>query len=171
MKKLLYIIILLSFISAGCKEKTMPIKKSVGKKPAPASSAASVATGAGEGPKVEKEIYVYDPQGRRDPFLSLVQISKAKKERKSGANPMENYDVNEIKLIAIAWDSKQHYALITLPDNKSYTIRKGMTLGLYNGKVVEITRDSVLIKEQIKDYKGQTKTKDTTLRLRKEEGE
>jgi Tfp pilus assembly protein PilP len=55
-----------------------------------------------------------------------------------------------------------------LPDNKSYTIRKGMTLGLYGGKVEDITKDKVLIREQVKDYRGQLKTKDTILKLRKE---
>ena len=87
---------------------------------------------------------------------------------KKNANPVENYDVSEIKLSAILWDKKHYYALIPLPDNKSYTIRKGMTLGLYGGKVQDITSDSVLIREQIKDYRGQLKTKDTLLKLRNE---
>lgn len=123
-----------------------------------------------EEPKVEKEIYNYDPQGRRDPFLSLIQEAK-EKPRKRGATPIENFDVSEIKLIAIAWDSQQYYAMITLPDNKSYTVRKGVVLGLYGGRVEGITRDSVIIREAVKDYKGQIKTKDTILKLRKEEEE
>lgn len=76
--------------------------------------------------------------------------------------------MSEIKLSAIVWDSNQYYALIMLPDKKSYTIRKGMTLGLYGGKVEKITADSVFIREAIRDYKGQLKNKDTILRLRKE---
>ncbi len=118
--------------------------------------------------KVEKEVYAYEPKGRRDPFTSLVEVkSTAKKQR--GSSPVESFDVEEIKLIAIAWDRQQSYAMVTLPDNKSFTIRKGMTLGLYGGKVSEITRDTVIITEQVKDYKGQLKTKDTILKLRKEE--
>ena len=166
MNKLVCFFILLSIVAAGCKEKAAPGKQSVAQKPAAGSAAP--ATVQKEEPKVEKEIYVYDPKGRRDPFMSLAQVSKPKTARKLGASPIENYDVDEIKVIAIAWDSRQYYALITLPDNKSYTIRKGMTLGLYNGKVVEITRDSIIIKEQVKDYRGQTKIKDTILKLRKE---
>jgi type IV pilus assembly protein PilP len=168
MNKLVYIFILLSFISLGCKDKVMDKKPIAQKAAAPLAAGATVQQ---EGPKVEKEIYVYDPKGRRDPFFSLVQGPKQKVQSKKGLSPMENYDVDEIKLIAIAWDNQQYYALITLPDNKSYTIRKGMTLGLYNGKVAEITKDSVLISEQVKDYRGQPKTKDTTLRLRKGEEE
>jgi type IV pilus assembly protein PilP len=120
--------------------------------------------------KVEKEVYTYDPKDRRDPFTSLVEVkqpgtSKALK----GASPIESFDVEEIKLIAIAWDRQQAYAMVTLPDNKSFTLRKGMTLGLYGGKVSEITRDSVIITEKVKDYRGQLKIKDTILKLRKEE--
>jgi type IV pilus assembly protein PilP len=168
MKQLVYIFIVFSLIGIGCKDKAPAGKKPAAKKPSAATAAAPAAVGQKEAAKVETEIYVYDPRGRRDPFVSLIQVAKPKAQRKPGASPIENYDVDEIKLIAIASDSKQFYALITLPDKKSYTIRKGMTLGLNNGKVKEITKDSVLIQEQVKDYKGQYKTKDTTLKLRKE---
>ena len=100
--------------------------------------------------------------------MSLIETVKEKPQRKKAASPIENYDVEEIKLIAIAWDKEQYYAMVTLPDNKSYTIRKGMTLGFYGGKVEEITKDSVHIRENVKDYKGKLKIKDTILKLRKE---
>ena len=157
-----------SVISFGCKAKQPPAgKQTITKKPA-ATSPAAPAVLQQEEPKVEKEVYVYDPKDRRDPFMSLVQVTKAKPERKKGASPVEDYDIDEIKLIAIASDNQQFYALITLPDKKSYTIRKGMTLGIHSGKVIQINRDSVLVREQIKDYKGQIKTEDTILKLRKE---
>jgi len=152
-------------IFAGCKSRTVPPKEAV-KKTKPAASAPS--TSAKEETKAEKEVYVYDQKGRRDPFASLAQIAKEKPSRQPGKRPVENFDVDEIRLVAILWDSNQNYALITLPDKKSYTIRKGMTLGLYGGKVVDITKDKVLIREQVKDYRGQPKTKDTILKLRKE---
>ncbi|MBI5639030.1 MAG: pilus assembly protein PilP [Nitrospirae bacterium] len=156
--------LLISGIS-GCGEKKPVAPKPVAQAPKPASP--EPAAQQKEEPKVEKEVYVYDAKGRRDPFLSLIVVAKEKPQRKK-LNPVENYDVDEIRLIAIAWDSQQHYAMITLPDNKSYTIKKGMTLGLYGGKVEKITKDYVLIQEQVKDYKGQMKTKDTILKLRKE---
>lgn len=166
MKKSLVVFLGVTFIvCAGCKGKPSPPQTAVGK-PKPAASAPSPAIK--EEPKAEKEVYVYEQKGRRDPFMSLVQISKEKPKRVAGKRPVENFDVDEIKLVAILWDTKQYYALITLPDNKSYTIRKGMTLGLYGGKVEDITKDKVLIREHVKDYRGQPKTKDTILKLRKE---
>jgi len=121
--------------------------------------------------KAEKEIYAYETKGRRDPFVALTDVVKERPLKRKGSTPIEDVDVDEIKVIAIAWDSKQYYAMVTLPDRKSYTIRKGMTLGIYGGKVREINKDAVIVTEQIKDYKGQLKTKDTILKLRKEEEE
>ncbi len=165
-KSLFTVLIGLVFVTlGGCKGKA-PQPKPVAEKAKPAVSAP--APPVVEEPKVEKEIYVYEQKGRRDPFMSLVRISKEKPKRVAGMRPVENYDVDEIKLVAILWDSKEFYALITLPDKKSYTIRKGMTIGLYGGKVEDITKDKVLIREHVKDYRGKPMTKDTILKLRKE---
>jgi len=144
-------------------------KKPEAAKAAPAAPTPQAAVQTAE-IKVEKEVYTYEPRDRRDPFTSLIEVKQAGPRKVlKGAAPIESFDVDEIKLIAIAWDRQQSYAMVTLPDNKSFTIRKGMTLGLYGGKVSEITRDSVIITEQVKDYRGQLKTKDTILKLRKEE--
>lgn len=152
-------------ITAGCKGNMSSPKAAAGKSKSAVSAPSAPVK---EEPKVEKEVYVYEQKGRRDPFMSLVQVVKEKPKRAAGKRPVENFDVDEIKLIAILWDAGQYYALITLPDNKSYTVRKGMTLGLYGGKVEDITKDKVLIREHVKDYRGRPKTKDTILRLRKE---
>ncbi len=166
-----------SLFFAGCKNAEQPQKpvaqkpaaqKSVAQKPAAPPARAEVQPQPQEPPKAGRETYVYEQKGRRDPFVSLVQVAKEKPKRLRGAKPIENFDVDEIKLIAILWDNRQYYALITLPDGKSFTIRKGTTLGLYGGKVEDITKDTVLIREHVKDYRGQLKTKDTILKLRKE---
>jgi Tfp pilus assembly protein PilP len=160
------LVLLAAVVTAGCTGKNNPAKKAVVSKANPPAVQAPGAPKPAE--KVEQQVYVYDAKGRRDPFMSLVTVAKQRPSVKKNANPVENYDVSEIKLSAIVWDKKQYYALITLPDNKSYTIKKGMTLGLYGGKVQDITSDSVLIREQIRDYRGQLKTKDTLLKLRNE---
>ena len=152
----------------ACGDKKSAPKKPEAKKPQQTAAAAPSGTTQKEELKAEKEVYTYEPKGRRDPFVPLTDVVKAKPQKKKGSAPIEDFDVDEIKLIAIAWDSQQYFAMVTLPDNKSYTIKKGMTLGLYGGKVREITRDTVIITEQTKDYKGQIKTKDTILKLRKE---
>ncbi len=169
-KWLVVFVAVFSLFLVGCKKDEKPTQPAA-KQPAAqkqAPQAQQPAEQAKEEPKPEKDVYAYEQKGRRDPFVSLVEVAKEKPKRLRGAKPIENFDVDEIRLIAILWAKKQYYALITLPDGKSYTIRKGTTLGLYGGKVEEITKDSVVIREHVKDYRGQLKTKDTILKLRKE---
>ncbi|MBA4372197.1 MAG: hypothetical protein C0402_04985 [Thermodesulfovibrio sp.] len=150
---------------AGCSDKPKAPAPAAAK---PAAPVVAVVVPPAEEPKIEKEVYVYDQKARRDPFMSLIVDIKERPKTKKKANPIENFDVDEIKLIAIAWEKNNHYAMITLPDGKSYTIKKGMTLGLYGGRVEEITQKTVRISEKVKDYKGQTINKDTILKLRQE---
>jgi Tfp pilus assembly protein PilP len=98
-----------------------------------------------------------------------VVVTKQQQIKKKGASPFESYDISEIQLLAIAWDKNKYFALIRLPDKKTYTITEKMSLGLEGGKVEKITKDSVVIREYIKDYRGDIKPKDTILKLHKGE--
>ncbi|MEW6585615.1 MAG: pilus assembly protein PilP [Nitrospirota bacterium] len=152
----------------GCGKEQPPPKKPAAEKvvqqqPKPEVPAAQ------QKPPVQHEEIAYDAKGRRDPFVPLVQISKEKPKRRPGASPMESYGIDEIHLLAIAWDKNKYYALIRLPDKKTYTITEGMALGLQGGRVEKITKDSILIREFMKDYKGEIKPRDTILKLHKGE--
>jgi len=173
MKKIIYLflIIVLLFPLSGCKKEQAIMKKPVAEKVVPAPETKKDIKQTKETAKVEQEVYTYDAKGRRDPFLTLVKIAQQKPERKKGASPVESYGLDVIRLLAIAWDKEKYYALIMLPDKKSYTITEGMTLGLYGGKVEKITKDTVVIREYVKDYRGNLKSKDTILKLREGEGE
>lgn len=162
---LLILSVLLPF--AGCKKGQAPVKKPMAGQVQPPAATKEV-RGSEETKMAEQEIYAYDAKGKRDPFLSLVTMLKP--ERRKGSTPFESYGVDEINLLAIAWDDQKYYALIMLPDKKSYTITEGMKLGLFGGKVQKITKDMIVIREYIKDYRGDLKPKDSILRLRKEEG-
>ncbi len=119
-------------------------------------------------------VHEYHPRGRRDPFTPLVVEPKEVKPKKvepkeveprKGPTPLERYDVTEFKLIATLWN-EQYYAVVTLPDGRSHTIRDGTKLGLHEGKVYKITKDSVVVKELLR---GILKPRDTILKLREEE--
>ncbi len=171
MKKIICFLILLFIISfSGCKkEQPSGAKPMAGKVQTQEEKKEMIALA--ETQKVEQEFYTYDAKDRRDPFLSLITITTKKPSKRKGANPFESYDVNQITLLAIAWDAQKYYALIMLPDRKSYTITEGMKLGLFGGKVEKITEDKVVIREYIQDYKGDLKQKDSILKLRTEGAE
>lgn len=120
------------------------------------------------------ESYVYEAQGRRDPFFSIIESSRKEREsakKKAGAKATESFDVTDISVVAIAWDKKGYYAMLQLPDKKYFTVKEGTPLGIYGGKVVRISPDSIVVREQIKNYKGIVQPKDTILKLRKGEEE
>ncbi|MEW5744810.1 MAG: pilus assembly protein PilP [Nitrospirota bacterium] len=151
-----------------------PAAQKNGPAPAPGAVPGSAPAAALGKPVPDKEpeketaaAYEYTALGRRDPFTPLVV--KADTDKKKGVPPIENYEVSEFKLIAVLWGRDGYYAVITLPDGKSYTIREGMRLGLHKGKVFRILRDTVVIREQVRDYSGVVSAKDTVLKLRREE--
>ncbi|NWF53010.1 MAG: pilus assembly protein PilP [Nitrospirae bacterium] len=163
---LVSIIFLFIYVIAGC-NKTQPLQtKPTVSKVSPVETKVEQQ----DTEKSEQQIYSYDPKGRRDPFLSLVAPIRQKPLKEKGLGPFERYGLDEINLLAIAWDKQKSYALIMFPDKKSYTVTEGTRLGVHGGKIEKITQDSVIIREYIKDYRGVIKPRDSILKLHKEEG-
>lgn len=103
----------------------------------------------------------YTATGKRDPFVSLAFKADIPKGSLIG------FDPGELKLIAVLWEGKLAYAVLTAPDAKSYTVRQGTKIGLHGGQIAKITQDSVIIREVVKNYKGVLAPKDTVLKLRR----
>lgn len=119
--------------------------------------------------KPEDETYSYTPEGRRDPFFSLIRAAKATQQtKKKILIPLEEYDISQFKLIAVVINS-QKYALVALPNGKHYALREGTTVGTRGGKVTKITKDSVTARETITDLRGKQHANEITLKLRQEE--
>jgi Tfp pilus assembly protein PilP len=126
--------------------------------------------GATQGGSAPKDgAYEYSGLDRRDPFAPLV--SKREGGREKGVSPLESYEVAEIKVIAILWAKNKYYAVFSLPDGKSYTVTDGNKVGTHNGVITKIVKDSVVIKERVRDVRGVMSPRDIVLRLRGEEEE
>ncbi|TNF56195.1 hypothetical protein EP227_01075 [bacterium] len=126
----------------------------------------------GEEPQVATEIpeggFVYEPGGRRDPFIPLVDISRQKEATKSPRvlGTLESYDLPDFKVIAIVDKGQGRYSgLLLAPDNKSFVVRVGTVMGLKKGKIVNISRDRIIVTENIKDYKGELIPREVVLEL------
>ena len=113
------------------------------------------------------DYYEYSGVGRRDPFTSLIQ--KKTTDREKGATALESYDTADMKLIAVLWDKNKYYAVISLPDGKSYTVYEGVKVGTSSGVITKIRKDSMIIAERVKDARGRVGPKDRVLKLRIEE--
>ncbi len=120
----------------------------------------------------EQEGYVYQQRDRRDPFLPLIMPKKkAVKIEGTRAGNLVSYDIGDFTLAAIAQKGGQYFALLTTPDNRSFTVNKGTAIGLYKGKIQEITKDKIIIIEYSSDYKGELKPRQIILEFHKGEVE
>jgi type IV pilus assembly protein PilP len=122
------------------------------------------------------EPYIYDAAGRRDPFISPLAATKIKKgEMKTGRpkvlHPLEKFKLTQMKIIGIVRYENEYYASVELPDGKSYTIKKGLVMGDGDGKIVEITADTVRVEELTLDARGNVVKIPSELKLKREEEE
>ncbi|MBI2877829.1 MAG: pilus assembly protein PilP [Candidatus Tectomicrobia bacterium] len=125
-------------------------------------------------PPAEKNgnAYVYDSQGRRDPFKSLLVGRKVEEEVEPVkiVTPLQLHDLGSLKLVGILWGEVGRMAIFETPDRKGYPIKVGAPVGRGNTQVKEITADKVVIVQRYKNIRGQVQTKEITLQLKKEEG-
>lgn len=117
-----------------------------------------------------REILTYRPAGKRDPFKSLIKSTEPLKKREGkGLSPLESFDVSGFKLIGIISANRGNFAMLIAPDGKGFTVRKGMHVGLNNGKITRITSNAVEVVEFISNYRGELIPQTTRLELPKEE--
>jgi type IV pilus assembly protein PilP len=116
------------------------------------------------------EVFVYRPEGRRDPFAPIV--SKQEKKASLGDRPpLERYNISEFKLSAIIWGGFGYNAMLEGPDGKGYFIRVGTILGPNRGVVKKITQNMIVIEEKFKNAMGETERKEIQVQLRKKQEE
>lgn len=118
-----------------------------------------------------KQVYFYEPEERRDPFLSIIDLTENTKKAKvnQSLSPLENHDIADFTLLGIVFDGEEYYASILIPEGKAFTIRKGMILGLNSGEIIEIMQEKLIVRELTLDYRGRDVIKDVELKLRKDD--
>lgn len=94
------------------------------------------------------DTYRYDPQGRRDPFRSLIGPTP---QREKGERPegVPGFLIDELKLQGVFKTRQGLTAMINGPDNKGYTIRVGDKV--LDGEVIRITQTSVVFRQEVND--------------------
>lgn len=93
--------------------------------------------------------YRYDPQGRRDPFRSLIGPAKQNIERGDAPPGVPGFLIDELDLQGIVRTSRGYIATVKGPDNLGYTLRAGDTL--YDGEVLRVTADAVYFRQEVND--------------------
>lgn len=94
------------------------------------------------------DTYRYDPQGRRDPFRSLIGPTP---KLEPGQRPagVAGFLIDEMKLQGIFKTRQGLTAMISGPDNTGYSLRVGDKV--FDGEVIRITPSSVVFRQEVND--------------------
>ena len=95
------------------------------------------------------DAYHYDPQGRRDPFQSLIGPAP---KLQPGQRPagLPGFLIDEIKLQGIVKTREQGLvAMVNGPDNKGYLMKTGQKV--LDGEVIRMTPTSVVFRQEVND--------------------
>jgi len=117
----------------------------------------------------KEEEYIYNPEGRRDPFRSPLLGLQAKRKKTTGLTPLQKRSLSELKVIGIIWSGDEYVAMIETPDGKGYVVRKGTPVGPDGGVVTKITKDAIIIEEKFVNIYGKQEVRKTELRLHPKE--
>jgi Tfp pilus assembly protein PilP len=113
--------------------------------------------------------FIYDSAGKRDPFRSFLWI-ELDDLAVAIRGPLEQYDVKQLALLAIVWDTGNRRALVQDPSGQSFIIAEGTAVGKNAGRVTRIDDNLVVVKETYVNLMGQETTNDVEMRIRSSEG-
>jgi Tfp pilus assembly protein PilP len=109
--------------------------------------------------------YAYNPEGRRDPFVSLVKRAVGVKNQQGKAPAgVSGFLVSELVLKGILQSRGDHVALVAGPDNRTYMVRANHRL--LDGSVRAITADTLVCLQDVNDPLSLTKQREVRLTLR-----
>jgi len=145
--------------------------------PAPASAsstkAAPPATPAAEAPAQALPTidpgYVYEPSGRRDPFISLLGRG-TEKTPTTAVRPagLPGILIGEVTVKGVVRDRTGFIAMLQAPDKKTYTVRVGDKL--LDGTVKSITKETVVFSQDVNDPLSLIKQREVPKPVRQAEG-
>lgn len=116
----------------------------------------------------------FDFSNKKDPFKPIVaEAKKLKPETKSGSSfrglPIQNYEVNQFKVLGIITGLKENNALVVDPAGKAYVVKPGMEIGKNNGRITRIDTASIEVFEQFRDEEGKPRKRTVRITLPRKE--
>ena len=139
----------------------------VGQAPKPAPAAPAPAAPAGDAakpapqPLPPADSFTYNPEGRRDPFVSLLAAKTG--ERRSGHTGPEGLGLaglgtDEISVRGVLQSPGGYVAMVQGPDNKTYLVRQNDKL--FDGVIRAITGQGLVILQDVNDPLSLVKQKE-----------
>jgi Tfp pilus assembly protein PilP len=113
--------------------------------------------------------YTYHPEGRRDPFVSLMHRAPDVQLGSAGARApgLAGLGVSEVTLKGTMQARDGYIAMVLGSDSRTYIVRPGDRL--QDGTIRAITRDSLVIAQQVNDSPSSQKQREVRKMLRQTE--
>ena len=115
----------------------------------PSAPAQAPATAPAPDPASPADTYSYRPDGRRDPFVSLVGAGTDPMAVANRGNGAAAFVVAEISVRGIMQSHDALIAMVQGPDNKTYLVHQGDTLA--DGVVKSVTSQGLVVLQDISD--------------------
>ena len=111
----------------------------------------------------------YDPSGRRDPFVPVLQ-QLGLGPIDATLPPLQRVGLTEMNLIAVIWGAYGSSAMVQTPDGNGYTVRRGTRIGPNNGVVSAVTEKGIVVQERFTDVYGSKQEREYVKLLHPKEG-
>lgn len=132
-------------------------------------------------PEIESEIdrqekEHYNSYDKIDPFTPLIQskseiMSIVDTDPERIRTPLEKIELSQIRLVAVIIMENKRIAMVEEASGKGYDVGIGTYIGKNRGKVSEIKKNSIIITELVKNFKGKIIEQVQEIKLHKGDNE
>jgi len=135
--------------------------------PKPEAKAPAAAPAAEAQAKKAEPAALYDPHGKRDPFVSFIKVAERRKAGNDTASlpPLQRYDLGELKFVGVIWTKKGARGLVEDAEGKGYSVTVGTRIGRSGGVVSRITGKEILVREEFVGNRGEKIVKESGIQL------
>jgi type IV pilus assembly protein PilP len=111
------------------------------------------------------------PTGKRDPFRPSNLTLRTNARRRENVSPLERYELGQLKLVGVIWNSNEPRALVEDSAGLGYVVKVGTPIGASDGIVKAIKQNGITIEEHFVDLYGARKQREVNMRISAERAE
>lgn len=112
-----------------------------------------------------EDIYRYNPEGKRDPFLSPFYRQPEQAAPEEAKTPLQRFDLGQLKLVGVILENEEPKALIEDSGGLGYIVTKGTPIGSKGGVIKAIEPKRVVVEEYEIDFYGKRQAQERELPL------
>lgn len=132
-----------------------------------AAPAAAASTAAEQSSAAESQGFSYNPEGRRDPFVSLLRRGLDSRSTGPKMAGLGGLGTSEVSLRGVLTSEGDFVGILHGVDSKNYIVRVGDKLS--DGFIRSISKDSMVILQQVNDPLSLEKQREVRKLLRQTE--